>query len=458
MLRALLLACLAASAGCTPARGPSSPADFAQVLYREAAAVVNVSGSYAVQPALPDLPLAEEVEEDDDYRDYLRRILGPPDPWRHTRTRGAGFVISSDGYIVTSAHMVAGPGADELVVRLADRREYAARVIGMDSATDIGLLKIEATGLHSVRIGDPRTLRPGEWVAAVGSPFGFESSVSAGVVSGMGRTIPEESYVPFIQTDVAVNPGNSGGPLFNLRGEVVAVIAGMFSSTGGYMGVSFAIPVDVAMDVARQLCASGRVVRGRIGVSLQELTTELAAALRLPAARGALVVDVHKDGPAEAAGLLPGDVVLRFDGRQVQHYTDLVRYTALARPHSSAELAIMREGRPVSVRVAIAEARSASAEEEGDARGDALGLKLAPLDARLRARLRLPGGVLVKGAAAAAQRAGLQPGDVILSVNARPVRNVEDFEKRIGDAGAGAMVALLVQRDFSRSFLALRLP
>ena len=458
MLRALLLACIAVSPGCTPARGPFPAADFTQVVLREAAAVVNVSGSYAVQPALPDLPLSEEVEEDDDYRDYLRRLLGAPDPWRHTRTRGAGFVISSDGYIVTNAHMVAGPAADELMVRFADRREYPARIIGMDTATDIALLKIEAAGLYSVRIGDPRRLRPGEWVAAIGSPFGFESSVSAGVVSGMGRTIPEESYVPFIQTDVAVNPGNSGGPLFNLHGEVVAVIAGMFSSTGGYMGVSFAIPVDVAMDVASQLRASGRVVRGRIGVSLQELTAELAAALRLPAARGALVVDVHKDSPAEAAGLASGDVVLSFDGRAVEHYTDLVRYTALARPHGSAELAILREGRPLSLRVRIAEARSASPADENETRGDALGLKLAPLDARLRARLGLPGGVLVRGAAAAAQRAGLQPGDVILSVNARPVLTVEAFQSHIDAAGAGAMVALLVQRDFSRSFLALRLP
>ena len=456
-MRASLLS-LVILAGCAPVRGLLPEADFTQVVRQEAAAVVNVGGGHALRPALPDLPLSREAEEDEEYRDYLRGLLGP-DPWLHTRSRGSGFVISSDGYILTNAHLLGVPGSRDVVVRLADRREFEARVVGVDPASDIGLLKIEASGLHSARIGDPGKLHPGQWVAAIGSPFGFESSVSAGIVSGMGRTVPEESFIPFIQTDVAVNPGNSGGPLFNLRGEVVGVNSGMFSATGGYMGVSFAIPIDIAMEVARELRMRGKVVRGRIGVSLQELTAELAAALRLPDAAGALVVDVHKDGPAELAGLAAADVVVSLDGRRVQRNSDLVRYTTQAQPGTLVEIGLLREGRALVLKVKVAEASiDAPAAATGATGGDTLGLRVAPLDPRARLLLGLQGGVLVRGATGAAQRAGLMPGDVILSVNARPAPDVEAFERLIGAAGAGTMVALLVQRGFSRNFLALRLP
>jgi serine protease Do len=456
-MRAFLLS-LVIVAGCTPTRGLLPETDFTEVVRREAGAVVSIGGGHALRPALPDLPLSPEAEEDEEYRDFLRGVLGA-DPWLDTRSRGSGFVISSDGFIVTNAHLLRVAGSGDVVVRLADRREFEARVVGLDPASDIGVLKIEASGLHSVRIADPRRLHPGQSVAAIGSPFGFESSVSAGIVSGIGRTIPEESFVPFIQTDVAVNPGNSGGPLFNLRGEVVGVNSGMFSATGGYMGVSFAIPIDIAMEVARELRAHGKVVRGRIGVSLQELTAELAAALRLPDAAGALVVDVHKDGPAELAGLAAADVVVSFDGRRVQHYSDLVRYTTQARPGALAEIGLLREGRALGLKVRVAEANvDAPATAPGVTRGDPLGLRVAPLDPRGRLLLGLAGGVLVRHAAGAAQRAGLMPGDVILSVNGKPALAVEAFERLIEAAGAGATVALLVQRGFSRNFLALRLP
>ena len=458
MLRALLLpAFLAASAGCTSAGGPFSPGDFTEVVRREAIAVVNISGGPAPRAVLPDLPLSAEAEEDEQYREYLRGLLGG-DPWMSTRSRGSGFIISGDGYILTNAHLLAGLDSSDVAVRLVDRREFEARIVGVDAASDIALLKIEASGLHSARIGDPRKLRPGQWVAAIGSPFGFEASVSAGIVSGMRRTIPEESFIPFIQTDVAVNPGNSGGPLFDLRGEVVAVNSGMFSATGGYMGVSFAIPIDIAMEVARELRTRGKVVRGRIGVSLQELTAELAAALKLPAVAGALVVDVHRDGPAELAGLASGDVIVAFDGLRVQDYADLVRFSTQSQPGALAKIEVLRAGRALQLSVKVVEASIEPAPAAPGATRDPLGLRVAPLDARRRTLLGLPGGVLVKGSAGAAQRAGLMAGDVILSVNATPVHTVEAFRKLIDAAGAGATVALLVQREFSRSFLALRLP
>ena len=309
-------------------------------------AVVALTGGQSL--VLPDLPLAEEEveadEEDEDpelLRDFLRRFYGPA---LDVRSLGSGFVIDAAGYIITNAHLVAE--RRDIKVRLADRREFEARVIGVDALSDIALIKIEAGGLPPVRIGDPAKLRPGEWVAAIGSPFGFERSVTAGIVSAVNRTLPEESFVPFIQTDVAVNPGNSGGPLFNLQGEVVGVNSMIYSETGSYMGVSFAIPIDVAMDVARQLRASGKVTRGRIGVRLQELTAELARAFRLPDTSGAAVVEVFRRSPAERAALQAGDVIVRFAGKPVESDADLVRLTAAALPGSSVEVELVRFGVP----------------------------------------------------------------------------------------------------------------
>jgi serine protease Do len=450
MSRCAALLCLAlALLPPAAAQGP----DFTALVRDAGASVVNLTGS--PRPVLPDLPLAEDEAEDPGMlRDYLRRYYGPSP---EQRALGSGFVIDESGYLVTNAHLVAD--GQEILVRLADRREFEAKVVGFDMVSDIALLKIEAGGLQAVRIGDAAKLRPGEWVAAIGSPFGLERSVTAGIVSAVGRTLPEESFVPFIQTDVAVNPGNSGGPLFNLRGEVVGVNSGFYSDTGGYMGLSFAIPIDVAMEVVAQLRVHGKVTRGRIGVRLQAVTVELAKAFRLPRAAGALVVDVFKGSAAERAAIRPGDVVVRFDGKAIESDADLVRLTAGAKPGSRVDIELVRFGEPLLARVRVDEARvppMPAAVTRSDS--EPLGLELATLNARQRERLRVEAGLLVERSRAASQRAGVLRGDIILSLNGRNVSTLQEFQQLVAAAGSGATVALLVQRDRIRQFLPLRLP
>jgi serine protease Do len=444
---------IALLAGSAAAQSP----DFTALVRDEAAAVVNISGS--LRAALPDLPLAEDepAEEEEEaslLRDFLRRHFGAPP---EARSLGSGFVIESTGYIITNAHLVAERA--EVVVRLSDRREFEARIVGADALSDIALLKIEANALPQVRIGDPAMLRPGEWVAAIGSPFGFERSVTAGVVSAVGRTLPEESFVPFIQTDVALNPGNSGGPLFNLRGEVVGVNSLIYTESGGYMGVSFSIPIDVAMEVVRQLRAHGKVTRGRIGVRLQEVSAELGRALKLSQTSGALIVEVFKGGAAERAAIRPGDVVVSFDGNAVESDADLVRMTAAAEPGRTVEVDLVRFGEPLRAKVQVDLARpppAPMAASKPD--GEPLGLQLAPLSTRQRERLGVEGGLRVERARDAAQRAGILRGDIILSLNGRNLSTPHEFQKLVAAAGKGATVALLVQRDGIRQFLPLRLP
>jgi serine protease Do len=448
-MRALFALLMALAASCAAAQGP----DFTALVRDAGAAVVALTGG--LHPVLPDLPLPEEEPEDPGLlRDFLRRYFGPSP---EVRSLGSGFVIDESGYIITNAHLV-GDG-QEVVVRLADRREFEARLVGIDLVSDIALLKVEASGLQPVRVGDPAKLRPGEWVAAIGAPFGLERSVTAGIVSAVGRTLPEESFVPFIQTDVAVNPGNSGGPLFNLAGEVVGVNSVIYSDTGGYQGLSFAIPIDVAMEVVAQLRAHGKVTRGRIGVRLQEVTAELAKAFRLPRAAGALVVDVFRGSPAERAAIRPGDVVVRFGGKPVETDADLVRFTAGSRPGSTVEVDLVRFGAPLTARVRIDEARSPMppARALGPER-DLLGLELVPLNPRQRERLRVEGGLVVERPGEVGSRAGLLRGDIILSVNGKTVASADVFRAMLYAAGKGETVALLVQRDGNRQFVPLRLP
>ena len=450
-MRIVLLALFLLAAAPAPGQGP----DFTAVVKDAGAAVVNLTGG--LQPVLPDVPLADEDLEDPQLlRDFLRRYFGPSP---EVRSLGSGFVIDAvGGYVITNAHLV-GDGRD-IVVRLADRREFEAAVVGVDPLSDIALLKIEASGLQAVKVGDPAKLRPGEWVAAIGSPYGLERSITAGIVSAVGRTLPEESFVPFIQTDVAVNPGNSGGPLFNMRGEVVGVNSIIYSDTGGYQGLSFAIPIDVAMEVVAQLRAHGKVTRGRIGVRLQEVTAELARAFRLPRASGALVVDVFRGSAAERAAILPGDVVVRFAGKAVETDADFVRLTAAAKPGSTVEVELVRYGAPITARVRVDEARStaAPAATAPHTERELLGVQLAPLTARQRERLRLEGGVVVERPGEGGSRAGLLRGDIILSVNGKSVSSPEMFRALIYAAGKGATVALLVQRDGIRQFVPLRVP
>jgi serine protease Do len=427
--------------------------DFTLLARDEGAAVVNIGSAYVTPPVVPDLP------QDDLAREFLERLAsGELVPDFEPRPLGSGFVIRADGYIVTGAHVVEDAFNDEVVVRLADRREFVGRVIGIDAQTDIALVKIDADALPQVRIGDPKRLQPGEWVATIGSPFGFERSVTAGIVSAVGRAIPTEAYIPFIQSDVAMNPGNSGGPLFNLRGEVVGVNSLIFSASGGYMGLSFAVPIDVALETVRQLLAHGKVTRGRIGVRLQELTAELARALRLREPAGALVTMVEPSSAALAAGLRAGDVIVRFAGKPVATHVELMRLVAATAPGASVELELLRNGAPssASVRVMGPEPERARPTDIGSA--DRLGFQLAPLSDAQRKRLALDHGLLVQRAEGAARRAGLLPGDVILAVNGDATRSLAEFLRAVAKAASGDVVALLVERAGGRAFVPLRIP
>src|SRR5688572_14756434 len=339
--------------------------DFTELVEKQGPAVVNISTTQSVKnPLLPQIP---NLREDDPFYEFFRRFIPNPGPREfQTQSLGSGFIISADGYIMTNAHVV--DAADEITVKLTDKREFKAKVIGADRRTDLALIKIEASSLPAVRFGDPGKLKVGEWVVAIGSPFGFENSVTAGIVSAKGRSLPQENYVPFIQTDVAVNPGNSGGPLFNLRGEVVGINSQIYSRTGGFMGLSFAIPIDVANEIAKQLRTAGKVTRGRIGVVIQPMTKELADSFGLTRPQGALVSSVEKGGPAEKAGVEPGDVILRFDGKPVSSSEDLPRIVGGTRPGSKASLQVWRNKQTRDLPVVVAELqddRSAGAKPRG---------------------------------------------------------------------------------------------
>lgn len=334
----------AAAPPAVPGSGVELPS-FVNLVRQQGPTVVNISATRHVTAA-PGLPQGHPLYE------FFRRFGGRPDTGESPGTSlGSGFIISNDGYILTNAHVVAD--TDTVSVKLTTKREFRAKVIGADAYTDVALLKIDANDLPTVKISNPVHIEAGEWVAAIGAPFGFENSVTVGVVSAKGRLLPNGSYVPFIQTDVAVNPGNSGGPLFSTRGEVVGINSQIYSQTGGYMGISFAIPIDIAMEIAQQLREHGRVTRGRIGVQLQELTYDLATAVGLKEPRGALVAAVERGGPAADAGIRPGDVIMQFDGKPVQVTADLARLVGGTRPGSTVGAEVWREGRSFNAQIRV---------------------------------------------------------------------------------------------------------
>ena len=435
-----------------PLAVPAQVPDFTRLVREQESAVVSIGAAYSTPPVLPDIPL------DDALADLPARVARGFAPDFDAAALGSGFIVSGDGYIVTAYHIVEDAFNDEVIVRLADGRELAGRVVGMDRATDIGLVKVAAQGLPQVRIGDPARLRPGEWVATIGAPFGLERSVAAGIVSATARAIPAETHIRFIQTDVAMNPGHSGGPLFNLAGEVVGMNSLIFSSSGGSIGLSFAVPIDVAMEVVKQLRMHGSITRGRIGVQLQEVTPELAQALRLPRAAGALITVVEKQAPAERAGLRAGDAVIRFGGAPVQTHVDLLALAAETVPGTAVTVEFIRDGasQRATVRVAAAEEGRPRPADVGGT--DRLGFRLAALSEAQRRRWGLEGGLLVQRAEGAARRAGILPGDVLLSVNGQPARTAEGFRATIEKARAGEAMALLVDRGGSRAFVPLRVP
>ncbi len=431
--------------------------DFTELVEKQGPAVVNVSTTSAARSG-PQSP----VPEDDPFYDFFRRF-GPPQPRDYeARSLGSGFIISADGYILTNAHVV--EAAEDINVKLNDKREFKAKVIGSDKRTDVAVIKIEASGLPAVKVGDPERLKVGEWVLAIGSPFGFESTVTAGIVSAKGRSLPQENYVPFIQTDVAINPGNSGGPLFNLKGEVVGMNSQIYSRTGGFMGLSFAIPIDVAMDITNQLRTTGRVSRGRIGVVIQEVTKELAESFGLPKAAGALVNSVEKGGPADKAGLEPSDVILKFDGKTVNSTSDLPRIVAQTRPGSKATMQIWRKGAARDVTVTVGEMPEEKVAQRPARRDNKsgnvvarLGLTVSELSAEQRKELGIGGGLLVEDVQGAAAKAGIRRGDILMALNNQDVKSVEQLTQLLGQFDKAKSVALLIRRGDGALYVPLRL-
>jgi len=337
----------AQTSAAVPAAGVQLPS-FVDLVKQQGMAVVNVSGTSVVAEQAE----GPQLREGDPLLEFFRRFGVPPEAGEApSGSLGSGFIISADGFILTNAHVVAD--VSEINVRLTNKREYKAKVIGVDPYTDVALIKIDASGLPVVKIGDPNKLEPGEWVAAIGAPFGFDSSITVGVVSAKGRMLPNESYVPFIQTDVAVNPGNSGGPLFSTRSEVIGINSQIYSQTGGYMGISFAIPIDIAMDVAKELRETGKVTRGRIGVQVQEMTVDLATSFGLKEPRGALVAAVEKGGPAHKAGIVPGDVMLALNGQLVESSADLARLVAGTKPGATVNIEVWRKGGSTTVKATV---------------------------------------------------------------------------------------------------------
>jgi serine protease Do len=401
------------------------------------------------------------MSPDDPFYDFFRRF-GIPTPRGGNappaRGEGSGFIVTPDGYILTNAHVV--DGATDVTVRLTDRREFTAKVIGSDKRTDVAVIKIDAKGLPTVKFGDPSKLRPGEWVVAIGSPFGFDNSVTAGIVSGISRSLPDDNYVPFIQTDVAVNPGNSGGPLFNLAGEVVGINSQIYSRTGGFMGLSFAIPIDVATGVKDQLIKTGRVSRGRIGVTVQEVNAQFAESFGLDRPRGALVGSVEDDGPGAKGGLKPGDVILSVNGKDVDRSAQLPGIIANIKPGSEAKMDVWRDKSIKHVTVKVGELdepmQKVSLRGDGDADNySKLGISVRPRDPREKARVDTSGNLVIVDVEGEAALAGLQPGDIILGINGKDVESVKDLQAAVRKSGKA--VALRIQRNDNEIFVPVRI-
>jgi len=450
--------------------GESRLPDFTKLVEDNSAAVVNISTTQKVKhPMMPHGFQMPDIPEDSPWGDFLRRFFGEegggPMEEFETQSLGSGFIVDADGYVVTNNHVV--KDAEEIIVRLSDRRELPAEVVGTDPRSDVALLKVKADNLPVVKIGKSETLKVGEWVMAIGTPFGFDHSVSVGVVSAIGRNLPSENYVPFIQTDVAINPGNSGGPLFNLDGEVVGINSQIYSRTGGFMGLSFAIPIDVAIDVVQQLKTKGKVSRGWLGILIQDVNRELAESFGMKQPRGAVVLRVLPDSPAAKAGFKVGDVVVEFNGKKIYRSSDLPLAVGQADIGSKSKVAVIREGKSKTLTVTIAElpsedqlAEQRPTAEPGKAQADKLGLRVESLTPEQRQQKELDKrGVLVREVEAGpARSAGIRPGDILLMINNQDVTSAEQFAKLVKGLPAGKSVPVLIQRGDAPVFLPLKIP
>lgn len=436
--------------------------DVADLVEQHGPAVVNVSTTKLIKrnsgPAVPFVIPGDEQMQEFFRRFFPPNVPGGPGQDIPARGAGSGFIVSSDGYILTNAHVVSG--ADEVIVKLIDKRKFTAKVIGTDTRTDVAVLKITSPSkLPVVKLGNPAQLRVGEAVAAIGSPFGFENSVTAGIVSAKGRTLPSESYVPFIQTDVPINPGNSGGPLFNMRGEVVGINSQIYSRSGGYQGVSFAIPIDVAMEVVNQLKTGNKISRGWLGVIIQEVSSDLADSFGLDRPRGALVSQVTPGSPAEKSGLQASDVILSFAGKPVEDSSDLPRMVGMTKPGVKVPVQVWRRGAMKEISVVLGELPTDEVVAQGQdnraySRG---GLALSNLTPEHRRALKIDHGLLVEETTGDAARAGIRTGDIILAVNNTTMRTVEDFRKIIATIPKGKSAAILVRRGDGSLYIPLKI-
>jgi len=398
-------------------------------------------------PAMPGMPGGQEEPQ----QDYKSQSLG------------SGFIISNDGYILTNAHVV--KDADEVLVKLSDKREFKAKIIGADRRTDVALIKIEATGLPKVTTAaDPTALRVGEWVIAIGSPFGLENTVTAGIVSAKGRALPQENFVPFIQTDVAINPGNSGGPLFNMKGEVVGINSQIYSRTGGYMGLSFAIPIDVAIDVSNQLKATGKITRGWLGIAIQEINKDIADSFGLKSTNGALVAGVEKGSPADKSDLQAGDVITKFDGKSIITSSDLPRAVGATKPGKAVPVEVVRKGTVKTLTVAVGEMPAdkdevADPSPKGVAKPEInrIGLTLKELTPQQKKKLNDKNGLLVINSQGSAAVAGIRKGDVVLGINNNDIQSLDQFNKQLISVPNGKTVALLVMREGNTLYVPIKI-
>ena len=441
--------------------------EFTQLVEENSDAVVNISTTkqQAVRRGLPPNMDIPDIPEDSPLGDFLRRFFGeqgPGEEYFHSRSLGSGFVVSADGYVVTNHHVV--KDAEEIIVKLSDRRELEAKIIGSDPRSDIALLKIEASNLPVVKLGSSSNLKVGQWVLAIGSPFGFDHSVTAGIVSAKGRSLPNENYVPFIQTDVAINPGNSGGPLFNLDGKVVGINSQIYSRTGGFMGLSFAIPIEVAMDVVEQLKIHGYVSRGWLGVYIQEVTRELAESFGMDKPMGALVAKIMDESPAKDADVKVGDVILSFNGQEVANSAALPPMVGRVRVGEQVKLKIMRDGKLKTVKVKIGQLPESDDAIVGEVPGkssedEILGMQLRPLNKEEKEQTELMYGLHILSVKdGPAKAAGLRKGDVLQMVNGDKVETVEALKEIVEKLPKGKFASLLVQRRQGPQFLAMKIP
>ncbi|RKZ38857.1 MAG: serine peptidase [Gammaproteobacteria bacterium] len=446
--------------------------DFTQLVEKYGPAVVNISTTAKKTEKKKDRPLHRGMPglpEDNPFHDFFRRFFDEEnqlfEEHRPSTSLGSGFIISSDGYVITNNHVIDGAG--EIIVRLVDRGELTAELVGTDKRSDVALLKVDATNLPTVKLGSSSDLKVGEWVLAIGSPFGFEHSVTAGIVSAKGRSLPSDNYVPFIQTDVAINPGNSGGPLFNLEGEVIGVNSQIYSRTGGFMGLSFAIPVNVMKNVVEQLKTNGRVSRGWLGVLIQDVTHELAQSFGMKKPQGALVAKVLSDSPAAAANFKVGDIIINFNGKDIERSADLPPLVGSTEVDSSVATTVIRQGKEITLQVTIGELPSdddiqLAVTHQGDksAVSTRLGLSIIELNDEKRDELGVSeNGVLVRRVndEGPAYDAGIRKGDVIMMINNIDIKNVSHFKEILSQLEA-TTVPVLIHRRGSPLFLALKIP